>query len=141
MDRNETIIAIRTALKNRSGKQWSVTGGTGTAWGWIKISVPPSRRGCAMHHQFAYDTCEVCGADRFTAGLGFCEQHVCNTGRYPCGNSSITPADRKELAELLSLKSVDASGESVPASSAYYREYIARAGGLNPSVCGKQYWD
>jgi hypothetical protein len=43
-DRDETIKAIRTALKQRSGKTWSVTGGRGTAWGWITISAPPARR-------------------------------------------------------------------------------------------------
>ena len=44
MDRNETIKTIRAALKRRSGKTWSVTGGRGTAWGWITIMSPPKRR-------------------------------------------------------------------------------------------------
>lgn len=35
--RNATIAAIRSSLKQRSGKAWSVTGGRGTAWGWITI--------------------------------------------------------------------------------------------------------
>jgi hypothetical protein len=43
VDRDETIKAIRTALKRRSGKTWSVTGGRGTAGGWINISAPPRR--------------------------------------------------------------------------------------------------
>ena len=43
MDRNETIKIIKNALKKRSGKSWSVTGGRGTAYGWITISAPPSR--------------------------------------------------------------------------------------------------
>lgn len=42
-DRAETIAAIRAALKARSGKTWSVTGGTGTAYGWITIKAPPKR--------------------------------------------------------------------------------------------------
>lgn len=42
--RKNTIPAIRAALKERSGKAWSVTGGTGTAYGWITISSPPARR-------------------------------------------------------------------------------------------------
>ncbi len=42
--RNATIKRIKAALKNRSGKSWSVTGGKGTAWGWITITAPPSRR-------------------------------------------------------------------------------------------------
>jgi hypothetical protein len=44
MYRNEAITAIKTALKARSKKTWSVTGGRGTAYGWITIDVPPSRR-------------------------------------------------------------------------------------------------
>ena len=47
MDRAGTIKAIRKSLKRRSGKPWSVTGGRGTAWGWITIDAPPSRR--TMH--------------------------------------------------------------------------------------------
>lgn len=42
-DRNTVIALIRAALKRRSGKDWSVTGGRGTAWGWITISAPPRR--------------------------------------------------------------------------------------------------
>ena len=44
MDRKETIKRIGKALKDRSGKPWSVTGGRGTAWGWITIDAPPKRR-------------------------------------------------------------------------------------------------
>jgi hypothetical protein len=43
-NRNETIMIIRQALKQRSGKSWSVTGGKGTAYGWITIDAPPARR-------------------------------------------------------------------------------------------------
>lgn len=42
-DRNEAIKAIRAALRARSGKTWSVTGGRGTSWGWITITSPPAR--------------------------------------------------------------------------------------------------
>lgn len=41
--RNETIAAIRKALRERSGKAWSVTGGRGTAYGCLSISAPPAR--------------------------------------------------------------------------------------------------
>jgi len=44
LDRAETIRRIRTALKARSGKTWSVRGGSGTSWGWISIQSPPKRR-------------------------------------------------------------------------------------------------
>lgn len=43
-DRNEAIARIKEALKRRSGKVWSVTGGSGTAHGWIKIMSPPKRQ-------------------------------------------------------------------------------------------------
>ena len=42
--RKEIIATIKTALESRSGKRWSVTGGKGTAYGWITISSPPARR-------------------------------------------------------------------------------------------------
>ena len=45
MERNEAIAAIKLALKQRSGRAWSVTGGRGTSWGWIRISAPPARLG------------------------------------------------------------------------------------------------
>ena len=44
MDRNETIKIIRDALRRRSVRVWSVTGGRGTSWGWLNISAPPARR-------------------------------------------------------------------------------------------------
>lgn len=43
--RDEAIAAIRSALRRRSGKSWSVKGDRGTAWGWITISAPPRRCG------------------------------------------------------------------------------------------------
>ena len=46
LDRNEAIKRIKAALKARSGKSWSVTGGKGTAWGWIKIDTTPGTKGC-----------------------------------------------------------------------------------------------
>jgi hypothetical protein len=46
MTRAETIATIKAALKARSGKTWSVCGGHGTAWGWLRIDVPPARRRC-----------------------------------------------------------------------------------------------
>lgn len=44
-ERDETIQAIKAALRRRSGKAWSVRGGRGTVWGWITITSPPARRG------------------------------------------------------------------------------------------------
>lgn len=39
MTRNETISRIKQALKTRTGRQWSVSGGRGTAYGWITIKA------------------------------------------------------------------------------------------------------
>lgn len=44
MDRDEAIAAIKKSLKERSGKSWSVTGGRGTGYGWIKIRSLPSKQ-------------------------------------------------------------------------------------------------
>lgn len=43
MDRNEAIAEIRKALKARTGRTWSVTGGKGSSWGWITVTAPPKR--------------------------------------------------------------------------------------------------
>lgn len=43
-NRAEAIARIKKALKARSGKAWSVTGGRGTGWGWLTITAPPARR-------------------------------------------------------------------------------------------------
>jgi hypothetical protein len=43
-DRDATIKTIRSNLKRRTGRAWSVTGGRGTAWGWIEIQATPARR-------------------------------------------------------------------------------------------------
>jgi len=48
-----TIKIIREALKKRTGLQWSVARGKGTANGWITIQSPPKRR-----EQFYYNSKE-----------------------------------------------------------------------------------
>lgn len=42
-DRDHYIARIRKLLEERSGRRWSVRGGTGTDWGWITIGAPPAR--------------------------------------------------------------------------------------------------
>lgn len=101
-DRDTAIKTIRKALKERSGKSWSVTGGRGTAWGWITIQAPPRRR------------------DRF---------------------GSTSPQECAELQHLLQLDYVHDQGVSIPASSDYRKEYVARARGETPEVIGRPYWD
>ena len=43
-NRNATIAEIKRALKKRSGKAWSVTGGRGTVWGWLTIQSRPAQQ-------------------------------------------------------------------------------------------------
>lgn len=116
MDRDETIKTIRAALKRRSGKTWSVTGGRGTAYGWIRIDVPPARR------IFDFEGKPVPDA------------------KPDSGYMSLE--EREELGKLLGLgKPVHAQGESIASGGDYYQEYIDRAEGREPTKFGKPYWD
>lgn len=112
MDRNETMKKIKEALKDRSGKSWSVKGGTGTAYGWITIDVMPKAR--------TWDAEGVTPKDEW-------------------GYSS--KADREELGKLLGLETVHCQGVSIPSSNAYYQEFLDRSEGRAPSVMGTPYWD
>jgi hypothetical protein len=42
-DRSAVTKLIKTFLKARTGRTWSVTGGTGTAYGWLHIKAPQAR--------------------------------------------------------------------------------------------------
>lgn len=102
--RDEAIAHIKAALKQRSGRQWSVIGGRGTSWGWIEIK---------------------------------------SVKKYAANEyGELTEADQKYLSELLGLdKPVHFQGESIPAGSDYYIEYVQRAEGRPVTVFGHQYWD
>lgn len=65
-DRDSTIKEIKRLLKKRSGKSWSVTGGQGTAWGWISINVLPKNRLAfgAMSEEAQEELCKLLGLDR-----------------------------------------------------------------------------
>lgn len=115
MGRDGVIAAIRTALKTRTGKSWSVTGGRGTAWGWIRIDAPPARRTA----DFEGNTLPV--NDR----VGGCS----------------TREDRDTLAKALGLERIHPQGESIPSGGDYYAEYLDRAEGRKPEVTGTPYWD
>ena len=126
MDRNTTIGEIRAALRRRSGKAWSVTGGRGTAYGWITIDAPPARRTLKCRLK----------AGATTTWPSDYEEYIDSS---PGG--SMTPGDRTQLARLLGLDAVHIQGVNIPASNEYYREYIDRANGRAPSVIGEPYWD
>lgn len=163
MDRNEVIKIIRENLKRRSGKAWSVTGGTGTAYGWIKIDAPPKRRTWKIiqtrDHMPPEPGAIYRGANGITPNhvkpTNYSEdpwaQEAVESGREVYFNWEVNdpsydfghmgPDDRKELAALLDKPYVHTDGVSVPSSGAYYEEYIARAKGEKPTRYGEQYWD
>ena len=128
-DRNEVIARIRKALKARSGRAWSVTGGRGTAYGWIEIDAPPRRR--TFENRPTGET----------HGDGLPVYELVDVGKdgYLMG-----PSDREELARLLGFSeesSVPYQGFKIAASHDYYAEFIDRSEGRPPSVVGKPYWD
>jgi len=126
MDRKATIKAIKTGLQKRSGKAWSVTGGRGTAWGWLTIDAPPTRRTChAVLKSGAVTDYPEDYEEKDTGEPGGC----------------MTIADREELAGLLGLETVHHQGVSIPASSKYWEEHVDRAQGRKPENCGVPYWD
>lgn len=129
MDRDEAIARIRKALRQRSGKAWSVTGGRGTAWGWITIDAPPARR------TWKYEP-----PPGKTPGETMPGEYVeVERPGEPWGHTS--PAERAELAALLGLERVHHQGVSIAASSDYRIEYVDRAEGRAPSKTGTPYWD
>ena len=127
LSRAAVIRRIKLAPERRSGKRWSVTGGTGTAYGWLHIDVPPARR--TWRDRLRPDA----------TGLGTYDQDCepYDSGR-PGG--SMSPAERAEVARLLGLDRADRA-ISVAASHDYYREYIDRAEGRVPRKIATPYWD
>jgi len=130
LNRDEAIKRIREGLKSRSGKSWSVTGGRGTAWGWIKIGVPPARQ----------TWIQMPTGRKNEEGRDVYEWIPRPPDSTQSGHGS--PAEYAELARLLGKeKQIHFQGENVPASSDYYQEYVDRAEGREPSVIGEPYWD
>jgi hypothetical protein len=127
LTRNEVIKQIKTDLRRRSGKSWSVTAGRGTAWGWLTISAPPAR--CTAHSV----------QKEGTSGLNCDDFEYRDTG-VPGGY--MTDADATELAKLLGKsEKIHCQGEKIPSGGDYYEEYLDRAAGRTPKVYGEQYWD
>ena len=127
MNRNETIKAIKAALQKRSGKAWSVTGGRGTAWGWITIEAPPRR--CTWSHRLKAGAVTDRPED-------YEEYDTGETGRM------MSPADRAELGQLMGFgKPCHSQGVSIAASDDYYEEHLARARGEQPAKIAQPYWD
>ncbi len=128
LDRNGLIKALKTALQRRSGKQWSVTGGRGTAWGWITVDAPPARRTWSHRLRAGATTTNPSDYEAYDSGEP---------------NHGMSPTDQAELATLLGLdKNQCYQGVSIPTSSAYRRVYLHRAlYGNAGSFTAEPYWD
>ena len=127
MHRAAVIARIRAALKARSGKIWSVTGGTGTAYGWITIDAPPARRTWSCRLKVGAVTDYPQDYEDYDSGI---------PGR------TMSPDDQRELGQLMGLDGkAHCQGVSIPASHEHYREYIDRAEGRTPRKIAEAYWD
>lgn len=123
--RNAVIARIRTALRQRSGVTWSVTGGRGTTYGWLTIDAPPAWR--TWRYRLKPEMLDRPeNYEEYNSG-----ERGGHTG----------PAEREELGRLLELPHVHFQGVSIPASHDYYREYVDRAEGRTPATLGTPYWD
>ena len=126
LSRDTVIQEIKAALKRRSGRAWSVTGGRGTAWGWIKIESLPKRQTMKCRLKEGAIMTRPEDYEMYDSG--------------PPGGS-MTPEDCAALARLLGLETVDNSGESIAASNDYRQEYLDRAQGWTPRKIAQPYWD
>jgi hypothetical protein len=129
LDRDKFIAAVRASLRSRSGKSWSVTGGRGTAWGWVTIDAPPARKTWRHVPKAGAGECPPPGAEFWDYK---------DTGR---AGGNISAPDAAELAALLGLETVHFQGVSIPAGGDYRREYLQRARGEAVTVRGEPYWD
>jgi hypothetical protein len=132
LDRDDAIKLIREALKKRSGKAWSVTGGRGTGWGWITIAAPPARR---VGHKLNPEYGDV-NVHRTDVPM-----YVDNVDAPKEERWYTSEADCAELAQLLGLEHAHCQGVSIPAASDYRRWYVAAARGLEPIGNPTPYWD
>jgi hypothetical protein len=125
--REEAIKRIKAGLEKRSGKRWSVTGGRGTAWGWLSIDALPKDRTWAHKKR-----------DESLPGLpGDYVEY--DTGR-PA--SHMSPARREELGKLLGLTGpAHIQGVSIPSGGSYWDEYIERAETGKSDIKSTPYWD
>jgi hypothetical protein len=147
-----------------------VTGGRGTAWGWITIDAPPKRR---TWQWVQTDTPVppapgaiyrgVCGVTPCHLVRDGAEDQIKDIDGDPWAREAIetgrplrfdwevegtshpfghtSPTDRLELAKLLGIEAVHHQGVSIPAGGDFRQEYVERAEGRPVTVFGKQYWD
>ena len=121
-ERSVVTKRIKAALKRKTGKTWSVTGGRGTGYCWLTVHSPKSRR---VAHKInpdwnGFDSIPVC---------------VAKTGRTPWidyisengdENCYMSDQDREELARVFGLNHpAHHQGHSIsPDDWERYMEYI-----------------
>jgi hypothetical protein len=171
LTRDQAIKRIKAALKRRSGKEWSVRGGKGTAYGWITIDAPPKRRTwkyvqtttpeppaegavyCGVPGVTPPQYVDPMAPDRFTSPQDDpWAREAIERGREliyawtvnspGCEFGQMGPDDRVELTKLLGLtRAVHVQGQSIPSGGDYRQEYLDRAEGREPTAYGERYWD
>jgi hypothetical protein len=133
MSRNDVIKAIKSALKARTGKSWSVRGGRGTGYGWLTIDAPKALRRW---------TSEQAGTD--ASGMPVYAERYLTDAEVAAGKAEYAhmgPATRRKLAELLGLERVQTGGVSIPSGSDFYQCYLDRARTGTSTVTPERYWD
>jgi hypothetical protein len=130
-NRSAVIKFIKTQLQTRSGKAWSVTGGKGSAYGWLTVDAPPARRTFRNIPAPGNEIAQSPGSENWIE-IDDTSAEFGHTG----------PADRTELANLLGLdRPVHHQGYSIAAATEYYREAMERAAGLPVTKIAQPYWD
>jgi hypothetical protein len=130
LNRSAIIAFIKRNLKVRSGITWSVTGGKGTAYGWLTIDAVPARRTFRNIPAPGNEIARNPGKENWIE---------VEDPSYEWGHTG--PADRQKLATLLDLDTVHTQGQSVAASNDHYREAMQRAAGLPVTKIAQPYWD
>ncbi len=137
LTRDEAIRRIRAGLKARSSREWSVTGGRGTAWGWITIDVLPRERVWVPEPRPGVDEHALIS---FEARMQW--RRLTPEERAAGQMGYAGPEERALLSQLLGLdRLVHFQGEAVPDGHGYYEEYVNRAEGRQPTMRGQPYWD
>lgn len=169
IDRNEAIKQIRENLKRRSGKTWSVTGDRGTAYGWLKVDVPPKQRtwrhtqtktqngvlpvppvpgaiylGCDQTPSYYVDDGTITSYENDAWA-----QEAVRSGREVIFRweyedvmyefGHMSPSARKELGELFGQRSVHHQGLSISPDSREY--YVERSAGVTNNVEPERSYD
>ncbi len=117
-ERSDVCKRIKKALRKRTGLSWSVTGGRGTAWGWLNIQAPKGRLICRDQNP-NYDW----HLDNYQDEKPFIERQATEgeTAYYT------SQEDREILAKALGLGMNEVSAQGVSISPEKWNFYLERA--------------